>query len=80
MEKIKSALKVLLGFLIFTFTWWLLIAMAMFFDQGKYDVSNFIIIAISALKGVLIFYGLVILLIGLISLFVIGIHLMTSEL
>lgn len=80
MKKIKSALKVLLGFLIFTFVWWLLIAIMMLCDQGKYDVSNFIIIAISALKGILIFYGLVILLIGVISLLVIGIHLMTSEL
>lgn len=80
MKKIKTVLKVLLGFLLFTFVWWLVFAMAMFFDQGKYGASNFIIVAVSALKGILIFYGLVILLIGLISLLTIGIHLMTSEL
>lgn len=60
MEKIKSVLKWLLGFLLFTFVLWLIFAMAMFFDQGKYGASNFIVVAVSALKDILIFYGLVI--------------------
>ena len=84
MKKLKLVLKWLLGFLLFTFGWWVLIAIIMFCDQGTYDASNFITIfitiAVSALKGVFIFYGVVLSMLCLISLFVIGVQLMVSEL
>lgn len=80
MKKIKLVLKRLLGFLIFTFVWWLAFAIIMFFDQGMiYDASNFIIIAVSALKAVFLFYGLIISASCLILLLVLGGHLMASD-
>lgn len=79
MKRMKLALKRLLGFLLFTFVWWLVIVIMMFFDKGTYDASNLIIIAVSALKGVFIFYGFGLSMLCLISLLVIGAELMKGE-